>query len=125
MLSLTVPIKIQNYMNMNIFNFILHQIYLMLLIWVQYNFNHTPPKSLENPYRWFCWGRQILAVYLVSNFLGQIINSTACRSVEVLSDFRYVSMVMVQLFNSIVCFAFVFFLGVKFASVRFVNHLLT
>ncbi|CAF1044228.1 unnamed protein product [Adineta ricciae] len=117
-LSLTVPIKIKNYMDMIFFNVLLCVAYFNLIMCVQQSSIHTPPKSLGNPYRWFCWGRRILVLFLSSSILNQVVCATACRPVEIFYDPRHIFMFSVHLFNFFVCTGFSFFLGVKFTSIR-------
>ena len=78
---------------------------------------------LENPYMWFCWCRKIL-IYLVGwSICHQVATALACRPMEILYDFRYISMLIMQITGFFICLSFAFFLGVKFASIKPVHRL--
>ena len=119
--SLSLPNSVHNmnsYMSMNLIGNILCFVLWISLIIVQVLFNNISVKSLENPFRWFCWCRKILVFFILSSISNQLASATACRPIEILFDFRHISMIMIQLLGFFFCLFYSFFLGVKFASIR-------
>ncbi|CAM4936869.1 unnamed protein product [Rotaria socialis] len=94
-LSLTIPTNnIRSYIHMNIINITLCFGSFILIALMQSAFNNVSAKYLENPYRWFCWYREMLIFLVGSSVCNQMITATACRPIEILYDLRYISMFM-------------------------------
>lgn len=106
------------YVYMNFMDILLCLVAYFCITSIQYSLNNDSSKSLENPYKWFCWFRKILISYIISNVCIQLISVTTCRHINILYDFRYISMIILQLTGFFICLLFSFFLGVKFAAIR-------
>ena len=69
-------------------------------------FNVPPRQS----YHWFLF---IGSCLIASSLFNQLASAFACRSVEVLEDVRFVSMILVQIGGFFVCVIFAYVLGAK------------
>ncbi|CAF1389176.1 unnamed protein product [Adineta ricciae] len=110
--------NINSYTHMNDINIILSFVSLVLICLIQSLLWNVSSDHLKNSYRWFCWGRRILVLFLSSSILNQVVCATTCRPVEIFYDPRHILMFSLHLFNFFVCNGFSFFLGVKFSSIR-------
>ncbi|UJR38334.1 hypothetical protein I4U23_031004 [Adineta vaga] len=122
---ITFTDNVSSYTSMNDINVILCFISLFLICFVQSYFDNISWKYLKNPYQWYCWGRRILIFFVSSSILNQMIGATACRPVEIFYDFQHILMFTLQLFNFLNCNGFAFFLGVKYASVKYEHRVST
>ena len=71
------------------------------------------------PYRWCCWCFKILICLVIGSICNQLVNALSCRAIEIVYDIRYASMLVVQIFGFFICLLFAFFLGVKYASIKY------
>ncbi|CAF2150444.1 unnamed protein product [Rotaria magnacalcarata] len=94
-----------------------------LILVAQMVYDSVSRDQLDNPYKWFCWCRKVLILLVGSSLFHQLSTALACRPMDILYDFRYTSMLIVQITGFFICLLFAFFLGVKFASIKPVHSL--
>ncbi|CAF0903308.1 unnamed protein product [Rotaria sordida] len=55
---------------------------------------------------------------VISILCNQLVSAFACRSIDILYDIRFTSIIIVQIVGFIVCLIFAFLLGIKYASLN-------
>jgi hypothetical protein len=89
-----------------------------LILVAQMGCGSVSRDELENPYKWFCWCRNVLIFMVGSSMCHQFATALACRPIEILYDLRYTSMLIIQITGFFICLLFAFFLGVKYAAIK-------
>jgi hypothetical protein len=92
---------------------------MVLVSFVHLVYPHVSCSNLKNPYRLFRWSRYLLIVLAISTTCNQLASAFACRSVDILYDFQFTSMIIIQIVRFVFCLLFVFLLRIKYALL---NH---
>jgi putative copper export protein len=116
--SLILVENIHNYTSMNILIILLYVVSVLLILLAQLLYSFVSREQLLKSYRWFCWCRKIFICLAIVSICNQLINTLACRSIDVLYDLRYISILIVQITGFLICLLFAFFLGIKYASIK-------
>ena len=119
--SLILVDNIHSYTSMNIIIILLYVGSVLFILLAQWLYSYVSRELLLKPYRWFCWCRNIFICLTGASICDQLINTLACRSIDILYDIRYISILIVQITGFLVSLLFAFFLGIKYASVRHRN----
>ena len=70
--------------------------------------------------RWFRFSCTLVVFFALSCIFNQLASAFACRSITILFNFRFTSMLIVQILGFMICLLFAFLLGIKYALL---NHL--
>ncbi len=119
-LSLTSPVNnISSHIYMNILTIFL--CYVFVISFLPMNISHfsIPKDHLENSHRAFVSYRNVFICLAVCCMCNQLISAFACRSIDILYNIRFTSMIILQTIGFFACLLFAFFLGIKYASL---NH---
>jgi hypothetical protein len=116
--SLPPGIPIDSYISMKELNFFLYAAAILLLELMNcvYSFISSYYSS-----RYFNWNLNLFIVLIISTICNQLVSAFACRSIDILSDIRFTSMIFIQIFGFIVCLFFAFLLGIKYASLNYAS----
>lgn len=110
--------NIHSYTSMNMLVILLYIGSVLLILLVQLLYSYVSREQLLKPYRWFCWCRKIFICLVVVSIFHQLVNALACRSIDVLYDFRYISIFTIQITGFVICLLFAFFLGIKYGTIK-------
>jgi hypothetical protein len=115
-LTPTGPIDgINSYTYMNILNMSLCLFITLSVITANSDYHELALDYLDNSYRWFYMLRNIFIYYTVSCICNQLVSAFSCRSIHILYDLRFMSVVIVQIGGFFVCLLLAFLLGIKYA----------
>ena len=78
-------------------------------------YKETNPGRSASPYESYCWYWRITACVVGSYACHQLASALACRPMEVIFDFGFFSMLILQMGTFVSCLAFANTLGAKFA----------
>lgn len=92
--------------------------YLSVMVCI-YFYLHFSRNELMTSYRWFCWCRKMFFCLVIGSLCNQLASVLGCRPIDVIYDIRYIFMFIVQTIGFFICLLWTFFLGVKYASVKF------
>ncbi len=110
--------KIKSYMFMQLLVAILYFVSYASILNVFSLYRGISYNELVNPWGWFYWCRKILTCLVISSLSNQLGSILMCRPIDILYDIRYISMIIVQIMGFFISLFFAFFLGVKYASIR-------
>jgi len=112
--------NMSNYTYMNVLNICLCTAAMIFVVLVNQLWLHISYDYFKNSYRCF---RMIVIGLAISSICNQLVSAFTCRSIDILYDFRFTSMITVQIIGFFVCLLFTFLLGIKYASLNHVYKL--
>ena len=119
-LSPTISVEnIKNYMSMFTLNLIICVATMLFAFLGNFLYPYISYNYLNNCYQSFRWSRNFLCVLALTTICNQLASGLACRSIDILYDFRFTSMIIVQIVGFVICLLFAFLLGIKYALL---NH---
>jgi hypothetical protein len=120
-LSITNSVEnISSHISMNILNVFQCSAMVGLILYMGRLYLHVPSDYFDNYYQWFRLSLNILIYLAASCICNQLVSAFACRPMNILYDFRFASMIIVQIVGFLICLVFTFLLGIKYALMNYV-----
>ncbi|CAF3183301.1 unnamed protein product [Rotaria socialis] len=116
--SLISPENIHSYTSMNLIIMLLYIGSILSNLLAQYLYSYASHDRIVKHYPWVCWCRKIIICLAFVSIFNQLVNTLACRPIDILYDIRFTSMLIVQIFGFFMCLIYAFFLGIKYASIE-------
>ncbi|CAF0839880.1 unnamed protein product [Rotaria sordida] len=118
-LSPTISVdKIKGYIWMEGLNFYLCMCGMLLAFVAHIWYGRCSFGSSKKSNRLFVGSLYIFIGLVISILCNQLVSAFACRSIDILYDIRFTSIIIVQIVGFIVCLIFAFLLGIKYASLN-------
>jgi predicted permease len=113
--------NINSYIVMHNLNIFLCSGALLFAVFVNSSHPYHPLHYLNNSSGLFRWRIYLFIVFVISIICNQLASAFVCRSIDILYDIRFTSMIIVQIIGLLICLLFAFLLGIKYASLNYVS----
>ena len=116
--SVIFPEQIEKYTFVNMIIVILFGIGIFFSLLSEWFYLRITHRDLLRSYKSFYCCRKIFVCIVITFVCLQLTNSLSCRPIDLLYDYRYLSMLILQANGVVLTLSLAFFLGVKYATIQ-------